>query len=158
ILSNPIIPIHYTLADVENTPVAAVRAEYSLDGGGQWRPAIATKDTSTTPLAAASTDTPHTSGWDTFASGAFRQSANVVFRIRALPDLRPRPNHVPGPFQHPATAASTFPFRVWGTQVQVMLPMAPASVPPYPALTRRALLPLVSVGGYAAGVATLSAP
>ncbi len=39
ILSSGIIPISYTLADPEGDAVGAVRAFYSLEGGGQWLPA-----------------------------------------------------------------------------------------------------------------------
>ena len=59
----------------------------------------------------------YTYNWDT--SGFFGLSDNVVFRLEAYPDLHPRRNSVPGPYQHPYASATTFPFRVRGTQVQV---------------------------------------
>ena len=41
ILGTSPILIPYALTDVEGDPVREVRAEYSLDGGGKWRPAVA---------------------------------------------------------------------------------------------------------------------
>lgn len=49
--------------------------------------------------------------WDTFASGFFGATDNLVFRISAIPD-RPLP--------FPSYAASNFPFRARGTQVRVV--------------------------------------
>jgi subtilisin-like proprotein convertase family protein len=69
----------------------------------------------------------HVYYWDTFASGFFGQSDNVVLRFIAYP----QPNHaattgsyrytntVAGPVQWPYSSATTFPFRVRGTQVRV---------------------------------------
>jgi len=69
----------------------------------------------------------HVLTWDTFASGVFGRSDNVVFRLEAYP----QPIHsdisgtyaytgsAPGPYQWPYAAAATFPFRVQGTQVRV---------------------------------------
>ncbi|MBN1890565.1 MAG: VCBS repeat-containing protein [Thermoflexales bacterium] len=65
-------------------------------------------------------DVEHVFVWDTFASAFFGQSDNVVFRIEAYPSLRPYTDTVPGPYQWPYAAASTYPFRVRGTQVQVL--------------------------------------
>ena len=61
----------------------------------------------------------YTYDWDTFASGFFGQSDNVVFRIEAYTTLQPQQNGVAGPYQWPYAAATSFPFRVRGTQVQV---------------------------------------
>ncbi|MBN1887877.1 MAG: VCBS repeat-containing protein [Thermoflexales bacterium] len=69
----------------------------------------------------------HVFTWDTAASGFFGQSDNVVFRIEAYPGPVPSPvtgtyrytHGVPGPYQWPYAAATTFPFRVRGSQVQV---------------------------------------
>ena len=59
----------------------------------------------------------YTYNWDT--SGFFGLSDNMVFRLEAYLDLHPQPNSVPGPYQHPYASATTFPFRVRGTQVRV---------------------------------------
>ena len=61
----------------------------------------------------------HTFNWDTFASGVFGQSDNVVVRLIALPALTSGQNGVPL-FQYPSAVATTFPFRVCGTQVRVI--------------------------------------
>jgi hypothetical protein len=65
--------------------------------------------------------------WDVFHSGFFGQSDNVVFRLLAYPVVAKSgalgsyryPNALPGPYQWPYAAATTFPFRVRGTQVRV---------------------------------------
>jgi hypothetical protein len=69
----------------------------------------------------------HVYTWDTFASGLFGQSDNVVFRLVAYP--HPSASASPGtyryfsgtsgPYQRPYASATTFPFRVRGTQVRV---------------------------------------
>jgi hypothetical protein len=78
-------------------------------------------NTQTTDLATSPQGVHHTLYWDTFNSGVFGQSDNVVVRIIAYPDLRPRRNGVAGPYQRASAAATTFPFRVRGTQAQVLL-------------------------------------
>ena len=72
---------------------------------------------------------PYVYHWDTFASGFFGQSDNVVFRIEAYPSLKPMVNGVPGPYQHPYASATTFPFRVRGTQVRVVSETITGTVP-----------------------------
>jgi len=72
------------------------------------------------PLAdGAPTGAQHTFVWDTFASGVLGQSDNVVVRMEAYPSLSSGPNGTPV-FQRPYASATTFPFRVRGTQVQVV--------------------------------------
>jgi subtilisin-like proprotein convertase family protein len=69
----------------------------------------------------------HVYTWDTFASGLFGQSDNVVLRLVAYPqaargtvtDTFKYYNSTPKPSQRPYVSAQTFPFRVRGTQVQV---------------------------------------
>ena len=39
-LGSPVIAIPYTLSDPEGDPVRQVRAEFSLNGGGKWLPAV----------------------------------------------------------------------------------------------------------------------
>ncbi|MBX0329343.1 VCBS repeat-containing protein [Oscillochloris sp. ZM17-4] len=118
ILSSQVISIPYTLADREGDPARAVRAFYSLDGGGQWRDAV---PASPPALDASPAGTAHTFAWDTFASGLFGQSDNVVVRLVAYPSLTTGPSGVPL-FQRPFASATTFPFRVRGTQVRVVDP------------------------------------
>ena len=70
----------------------------------------------------------HVYTWDTFASGFFGQSENMVIRMIAYPHADVSvlngtfiyPNLTPGPFQWPHISAQTFPFRIRGTQVRVM--------------------------------------
>jgi hypothetical protein len=69
----------------------------------------------------------HTFVWDTFASGFFGQSSNVVLRLiaspqtatEAVPGTYRYPNRTPGPFLRGSANATTFPFPVRGTQVRV---------------------------------------
>ena len=61
----------------------------------------------------------HVFPWDTFASGIFGQSDNVVVRLVAYPSTGPNSTPV---FQHSFASSTTFPFRVRGTQVRVVDP------------------------------------
>ena len=127
ILDDIAIPITYKLFDAESDPVSAIQAFYSTDGGGNWQPAIAAAGTVTASLSASPTGTSYTYNWDTFASGFFGQSDNVVFRIEAYPGLALQPNTIPGPYQWTYGADSTFPFRVRGTQVHVISATQPVT-------------------------------
>ncbi|MEM7130026.1 MAG: VCBS repeat-containing protein [Chloroflexota bacterium] len=133
ILTKQNIPLTYTLFDPEGDSVGSIGAEYSLNGGGQWFPAKATPGTVTTHLATGAYPTAtitntHVYTWNTFASGFFGQSDNVVFRLVAYPHPKQSDstgaynytNSAPGPIQRPYASATTFPFRVRGTQVQVL--------------------------------------
>ncbi|HRW06598.1 MAG TPA: VCBS repeat-containing protein [Caldilineaceae bacterium] len=121
-----IIPIRYTLFHPTAVPVAQIRAYYSLNGGGDWREAVATNGTITTSLATCADENLPSLGcqyvyqWDIFGSKFFGQSDNVLFRLVASPDLKPQPNGAAGPYQWGAPAVQTFPFRVRGAQVQVI--------------------------------------
>lgn len=142
--SSPTLPITYTLFDPEGDPIRFIRACYSLDGGDNWRMAVKAGDpapdpakikrpdngcpfvpleatiNNTDPLTTSPSGATHIFEWNTFASGFFGYSDNVVFRLEAYPSLHPKPNSVPGPYQRPYAAAATFPFRVRGTQVRVV--------------------------------------
>jgi hypothetical protein len=118
VLEHQLIPFTYTLSDAEGDPVRYVRAFYSPDGGGRWFAAALT-NTVVTDLVAVPSGSTHVLTWDTFASGFFGRSDDVVFRIEAYPGFQPAPNAVAGPYQWPYVAATTFPFRVRGTQVRV---------------------------------------
>src|SRR5262249_23231749 len=50
ILGDRNIPIQYRLTDLEGDPVSAIRAFYSVDGGGIWQLAVAASGTVTTSL------------------------------------------------------------------------------------------------------------
>lgn len=143
ILVSNVITVSYTLFDNEGDPAQFVRACYSLDGGGNWQPALEPDDPSVAPAVivhpdngcpyvpgigsgqaitreASAEGVMHTFRWDTWASGLFGQSDDVVFRLEAYPSVDVVPNGSPGPFQRPFVAAQTFPFRVRGNQVQVV--------------------------------------
>jgi hypothetical protein len=117
------IPLKFMLSDPKNDRVASIHAFYSPDGGGKWYPAVAANGTITTNLASNAT---YTYSWDTFASGFFGQSDNMVFRIEAYPSLKPSVNGAPI-IQYPYASATTFPFRVRGMQVRVLQGSAPVS-------------------------------
>ncbi len=129
IMASRTIPLAYTLFDPEGDAVGGVEAFYSLNGGGQWFPAVAASQTLTTHLSASPTGVAHTFTWDTFASGFFGRSDNVV--VRLLAHSQPfsttslsngtvqYTKTVAGPIQRAYASAVTFPFRVRGTQVRV---------------------------------------
>ncbi|MCB0060773.1 MAG: VCBS repeat-containing protein, partial [Caldilineaceae bacterium] len=125
ILVDRYIPVQFSLSAGAVPAVGAINAYYSLNGGGNWYPAVSTSDTVTKNL---TTGAVHTFTWDTFASGVFGQSDNVVLRIEA--HLQPlyagvdrsyRYNQqIAGPYLWPSVAATSLPFRVRGTQVRVV--------------------------------------
>ncbi|MGB0383381.1 MAG: FG-GAP repeat domain-containing protein [Ardenticatenaceae bacterium] len=126
ILSDTTIPISYTLFHTQANSLEQLAVFYSLDGGGRWEPAISTSDTITTNLTTSPDGVSHLFAWDTFASGFFGQSDNVVLRFvahsqanRGITSTYQYTNRVAGPYLWPASSATTFPFRVRGTQVQV---------------------------------------
>ena len=117
--SEQVISVPYTLSDPEGDEIRMIKAFYSLDGSGNWIPAVAAAGTETTNLAAGVDGTDHVFTWDLFKSGVFGQADNVVFRIEAYPGIRPNRNAMPALYQHTYIASTTFPFRVRGTQVRV---------------------------------------
>jgi hypothetical protein len=122
LITSQFVPISYTLRHPFATPVQHVIGEYSLDGGGLWHLAVPTSDTITTNLAAPTAGATYTFTWDIFASGIFGQSDNLVFRLRAIPSVGPRPNRsnaTPTRWIYGESATVTFPFRLRGTQVRV---------------------------------------
>lgn len=127
VLTSTIIPMTYTLYDLESDLIARVETYYSLNGGGQWFPAIPVSTTQTTNLATSPTGTEHTFLWDTFTSGFFGRSNNVVIRMEAyswratssLTETFYYYNSTPDTEQRSVVSAVTYPFRVRGTQVQV---------------------------------------
>ncbi|MCP4537492.1 MAG: hypothetical protein GY832_10130 [Chloroflexi bacterium] len=137
VLDDPTIPISYTIFDPENDLVGRIEAFYSSDGGGHWLPAVPTTDTIVTNLMVSSPGITltHIYTWDTFASGFFGKSDNVVFRLDAylvasagkdnITGTHRYTHTVPGPYQRPYVTAQTFPFRVRGNQVRVMRGVAP---------------------------------
>ena len=128
-IMDSVVTIPFTLANPDGDPVREVRAEYSLDGGGQWHTAIPAAGTDLRNVAALPGGSNYVFPLDLSASGIFGTSDNVVVRLLALPMLTPTPNSVPV-FQYPSASASTFPFRVRGTQVRVVNDRLPAQPMP----------------------------
>ncbi len=62
----------------------------------------------------------HTFTWDPFASGVFGQSDNAVLRLTAYPARKPHADTAAQSPLWPYAAATTFPFRIRGTQVRVL--------------------------------------
>jgi len=123
--SDPTVSFTYTLFHRDSDPVREVRGYYSLDGGGRWLPAIATADTVTTNLASApypdaTPGNTHVYRWDVLSSGVMGQYDNVRFRLVAIPKITHEVNDIAGPYQYGSYSATTFPFRVRGSQVRVM--------------------------------------
>jgi hypothetical protein len=119
IISDLVIPIQFRLHGKAGQSVRFVRAYYSLDGGGKWLPANLPDGTNV--LTEPQINTQITYQWDTFKSGFFGQSDNVVFRIEAYPGYSPATNAVARIYQQPYMAAQTLPFRAQGTLVQVFM-------------------------------------
>jgi hypothetical protein len=139
-----IIELPFVLSDPEGQPVRRLRAEYSLDGGGSWRTAVSAEG-ERTGLEANPNGSQHYFQWDTFASGFFGQSDNVVVRLLAEPAVSPLADQVPGPTLYASVSATTYPFRVRGSQVQVLRsgqPVAGAQVYRLPAGNTRGAAPL----------------
>ena len=132
IRSDTVIPISYTTS-VAAGAALQVRGSYSLNGGGDWQPAVATSDTITVHVAF--DGSPQVYKWDTFASGFFGQSDNVIFRLELVPSGHGW-HGTPAAQQRPFFSAQTYPFRVRGTQVRVLsgtIPVANAQVYRLPA-------------------------
>ncbi len=115
------IPFSFTLFDPEAKPVD-IHAFYSLNGGGQWFPAVPTATTVTKNLTTrdGAGAAAHTFTWDVYGSNFLGHSDLVVLRIEAIPSPLPLRNGRPGPFARPYAAAETYPLRVRGTQVRVI--------------------------------------
>ena len=125
LLDQRVIPINYRLTGPPESYPTSVIGLYSLDGGGLWYRAVQTDTASTRNLGET-----NIFQWDTFASGFYGRSENVVFRLVGLPtdiDYTQAPtvslhytNRTPFPIQRPFVTAQTEPFRVRGTQIQVL--------------------------------------
>ncbi|MCB0164285.1 MAG: VCBS repeat-containing protein [Anaerolineae bacterium] len=135
-----VIPINFTLSNATGAPFAEVRAFYSPDGGGQWFRAFNTGPLTLTHVitqvavdtqasAANTSDDSYTPAlysadyvynWDVLNSGFLGQSDNVVFRLDAYPSQAPLANGLANSYQQVAVSAQTYPFRVRGTQIQVL--------------------------------------
>jgi len=124
VLSQSQIAIPFHLSDHEGDSANVLFAEYSLNGGGQWRPAVAASGTVTTNLHSGAL---HTFVWDTFKGGVMGQSDNAAFRLVVAPVITSTPDQAPGPYLFGSTATNSLPFRVRGSQVRVLSGTAPIS-------------------------------
>ena len=121
-----VIPIQYHLYDV-NGSLVNVRGYFSLGGGGHWQEAVSTTTTdtselSTRPFALGPDESnEHVFEWDVLASGVFGQSDSVIFRLEVLPSFKSLPNQTAGPYMYQPVSTQSYPFRVRGYQVQVMV-------------------------------------
>jgi hypothetical protein len=135
VLEATTIAVPFTLKDRESDPVGHLRAEYSLDGGGQWLEArgVFTSPADTPPGAPFPTSPAgvgYTFTWNSFESRLFGQSDTVVLRILAYPtpwktapttagQFR-RANATPGALISPFSTGTTASVRVRGAQVRVL--------------------------------------
>lgn len=100
---------------------------------GTWQLVIENKNTSSEGelkgwgVRITTRPTTYTYYWDTFASGFFGQSEDVVLRVTSFTATPQEDNATPflyrnavaGPFLWPSVLAETYPFRARGTQIQV---------------------------------------
>ena len=95
----------------------------SPDGGGFWLPANTSAQTNTISLAPDGKPLKfgaYVYPWDVVASGFLGQSDNVVFRLEAYAALAPLPGSVANSYRSTYVATQSYPFRVSGSQVQVL--------------------------------------
>jgi len=130
IFYDTVMPIEYTLFDDYKNNLGHVMLQYSSNRGGTWHLAanIAAPDKLTsTPYPQRDETNTHIIEWDTFNSGFFGQSDDVVLRLVAYQN-RDTPavagtykyyNNVAGSYRWPYVATTSFPFRVGATQVKV---------------------------------------
>ncbi|MGB1249588.1 MAG: FG-GAP-like repeat-containing protein [Candidatus Promineifilaceae bacterium] len=114
-----VLPITYTLTHPAGEPFRAVQAFYSLNGGGDWQPAIATSETITRNLPLDGTEATYVFHWDVDASYFFGSSDSVVVRIEALPSFKSSPRLGGITSLLGSVSGQTAPMRVSGSQVLV---------------------------------------
>jgi hypothetical protein len=120
--------ITFNLFHPESLPAQAVHGFYSLDGGGTWHNALRLEDSSTNVLTGTLESRPygtieaantHTFTWDTWASGFFGQSEDVIFSLLVVPSITTKANSIAGPYHYGSYGASTVPVRAEGTPLIV---------------------------------------
>jgi hypothetical protein len=130
VLTTNAITIPFILRDAHEVPVGRIEVFYSLDGGDNWQEAKAFEGTATTNLETSASGVRHEFIWNTFESGFFGKSDNVAIRMIAY-DTPPQDqiledgsyryyDGIAGSFQRPFVTATSFPFRVTSTQIQVV--------------------------------------
>ncbi len=116
IWSGSTVSLTYLLAHPKRYPVRTVKTACSLAGSGLWQPT----DVIESPLATSPEGTSYNFAWNLAQSGIWGQSDNVVCRFVAIPAIISAPNQIPGPYLYGSSAATTFPFRIRATQIQVI--------------------------------------
>jgi hypothetical protein len=146
-ITSQIVSIPFYLADTEGDPVRVVTAEYSLDGGANWQPAISADQ----PRLAYTTQQlgigqPYIYRWNTNGGDAksrfFGQSDDVVVRIVVSPSGQPGTGAALASFQRPYTAGQSAHFRARGTQIRVLTERRTRARGPNPKNER--YLPMIS--------------
>jgi len=128
LVDDNLVAIPFTLSAPRDNFIGGVVGSYSLNGGGNWRPAVAENEDELVNLETMPEGTEHIFLWNIFDSDIFGQSDNVVFRLVAYAQPLPTSstsqfsytNSIPNLYLHPSTTATTFPFRLRGTQVQTV--------------------------------------
>jgi hypothetical protein len=134
VLTTPVITFSYQLFHRDSVPAVRVRGQYSLDGGGNWLPAVPVAEAHLAAEARASSPTgvPHTYHWNVEASGIYGQSDQALFRLlvdAGDPEVDAQGQPVrsnlggyglPGPFLYRTNSASSAPFRLRGTIARVV--------------------------------------
>ncbi|EFO80257.1 proprotein convertase P [Oscillochloris trichoides DG-6] len=124
-----------SISDPQSNHVGALRAFYSLDGGGTWQPALMSNSDLQAIPAPASGNRIDLS-WDTFTSGFFGSSDTVMIRLQAAVTSGPGTgssgtyrytSQTAGSVARAMGASSTMLFRVRGTQIRVLLDGAPVA-------------------------------
>jgi hypothetical protein len=132
-INQGVVPVQYQLFDPESVAVYQIRAYYSTDGGGAWKPAVAAAGTdvqnlTTSPYPTPTVQSTHIYYWDVPASGLFGRADNVVFRLEAVLDASEPEDGLPQTDgRRPLLTSASLPFRVRGTQIRVMNGAAPAA-------------------------------
>ncbi len=121
------VPIPYTVWATDERHIAEIEAWYSPNNGGNWYPAIAATGTPTQNIQAGiwPTGTNHIFYWDTFASNFSGQSNHTLIRLVAKPHGQTTghnftyPNQAYFPQTHGSSSATSTPFRILTTHIQV---------------------------------------
>ncbi|HSH01633.1 MAG TPA: FG-GAP-like repeat-containing protein, partial [Anaerolineae bacterium] len=118
-ITTTIVPLTYTL----NGNIAGhIQVEFSPNGGGEWFTAVPAAGSIINNPA---TGVPHPFYWDTFASGFFGQSDNMIVRFTVYPQPATVTSngtydyYLPRDTKWTYHSAQTTPFRIRGTQIQV---------------------------------------
>ncbi|MBE2233053.1 MAG: VCBS repeat-containing protein, partial [Anaerolinea sp.] len=110
------VSVTFTLSNGVPGRLADVRAFYSLNGPGAWRPATPAAGVQSAALSSGQ----HVFVWDTAADGLMGRSDNAVLRLTAAARPLVQPNMAAARATFGASGAATGPFPVRGAQVRVL--------------------------------------